>query len=66
MVGNKLFLNSNNEIVKNFIDIQNAELAASTIRLLYVQALLTGIYTLSDIDIELMNQSFADIMNRLR
>lgn len=66
MEQNKLFLNSNNEIVKNFLDIQNAELAASTIRLLYVQALLTGRYTLSDTDIELMNQSFADIMNRLR
>ncbi len=60
--GNRLYLNSNNSFVKSLGQVQEPKLAQTMIQVIYIQALLTGHYTLGGKEMELMNKCLQRLM----
>ncbi len=57
-----MYLNSNNSFVKSLGQVQEPKLAQTMIQVIYIQALLTGHYTLGGKEMELMNKCLQRLM----
>lgn len=60
--GDRLYLNAGNSFIKNLAQVTDAELARAITQVLYLQALLSGHYTLDAKQMELMNKSLQKLM----
>lgn len=60
--GNRLYLNGNNSFIRNLAQVRDGEAAGTIAQIIYIQALLTGHYTLDAQKMELMNKSLLRLM----
>lgn len=60
--GNRLYLNGNNSFIRNLAQVRDGEVAGTIAQIIYIQALLTGRYTLDAQKMELMNKSLLRLM----
>lgn len=58
----QLYLNSNNSFIRSLGQIKNPDFIATIIQVIYIQALLSGHYTLDGKKMELMNKSLQKLM----
>ena len=58
----KLYLNCTNQLIKRLAMVQNMEVIDTIIKVIYIQAITTGHYTLGQQEIAIMNDSLTKLM----
>lgn len=60
--GTKLYINGRNPLIRRLARVQDEELVADMVQVLYVHAMLAGRYTLGEKEIEVLNTGLIRLM----